>query len=173
LKRKLLTTAILGGVAALLVMFAAPSYRQGEPSLAGKTAPTFSFVLDGQPANLTDLRGKVVVLNFWASWCPPCVEETASLNRLQQQIAPLGATVLGVSLDDDEAAYRKFVQDQHVSFPVYRDTSQKVAASYGTYMYPETYLIDRNGKIVRKIIGAQDWVSPDMLAYFHNLLTKN
>jgi len=158
---------------AVLGFFTFPHYRQGESSVAGKTAEDFSLDLNKKPARLSDLRGNVVVLNFWASWCGPCVEETPSLIALQQRIASRKGVVLGVSIDDDEAAYEKFLRDQHVDFPTYRDPSKKIAADYGTSMWPETYIIDRKGKIARKIIGPQDWNSPDMLAYFDALLGQN
>ncbi len=171
--RKALTVVVLAGVAALLFLFAHSSFRQGEPSEAGRPAPDFSFTLNGQPERLSSLRGKVVVLNFWATWCPPCQDELPSLNRLQAKLAPLGATVLGVSVDEDGAAYRQFLQQYHVTFPTYRDPSKRIPASYGTYMYPETYIIDPEGRIARKIIGAQDWTSPDILAYLQSLAGAN
>jgi len=159
-------------VAALLLLFASPSYRQGEPSVAGRPASDFSFQLDGKPARLADLRGKVVVLNFWATWCPPCVEEMPSLNRLNQQVRPQGVIVLGVSVDEDPAAYEKFLRDNNITFPTYRDPSRKIAERYGTFMYPETYIIDRRGRIARKIIGAQRWDQPDHFAYLQTLLAS-
>jgi thiol-disulfide isomerase/thioredoxin len=118
---------ILGGFAGALVvlyLFAMPTYRQGEPSVAGKMAPDFALQLDGKSIHLSDLRGKVVVLDFWASWCPPCVEETPSLIALQRDISARGGMVLGVSLDDDQAAYEKFIKDQGINFPTYLDTSK-------------------------------------------------
>src|SRR3984957_13352332 len=90
----------LGLGVAVLLLFALPSYRQGEASIAGKTANDFAFTLDGKSRRLSELRGKVVVLNFWATWCPPCVEEAPALNRLQRHIEPLGGTILGVSIDE-------------------------------------------------------------------------
>ena len=101
---------------AILVVFVMPSYRQGEASMAGKTARDFDIQLDGKPAHLSDLKGKVVVLNFWATWCPPCVEETPALNGLQQRIASRGGVVLGVSVDEDETAYQKFLKDNGIVF---------------------------------------------------------
>ncbi|HEY2351730.1 MAG TPA: TlpA disulfide reductase family protein [Candidatus Acidoferrum sp.] len=156
--------------AGILVLFAMPSYRQGEASIAGKPAMDFPITLAGKSEHLADLKGKVVVLNFWATWCPPCVEETPSLNRLQKYIDSRGGMVLGVSVDDDDAAYEKFLKDQAVIFPTYRDTTKKSAADYGTSMYPETYIIDRRGKIARKFVGPQQWDSPEMLAYFDAVL---
>ena len=168
--RKLPAWGGLAGAAAILLVFAMPTYRQGEASIAGKTAPDFAVTLDGKPGQLSDLRGKVVVVNFWATWCPPCVEETPALNRLQRRIASRGGVVLGVSVDEDTAAYEKFLRDQQVAFPTYRDPSKKIPLGYGTSIYPETYIVDRKGRIARKVIGPQQWDSPDMIRYFDALL---
>jgi len=121
---------------------------------------------------LADLRGQVVLVDFWASWCPPCVDEAPSLNALQQRIASRGGTVLGVSIDDDESAYQTFLKTYQVSFPTFRDPSKKIETDYGTSMIPETYVIDRNGKIDRKLVGAQDWTSPEMMAYLDSVLNE-
>ncbi len=173
MKHKILGPAAMIAAAAILYAFATPSFRQGEPSLAGRRAKDFALQLDGHDARLADLRGKVVVLNFWASWCPPCLEETQSLNRLQQQIAPHGGVVLGISVDEDAVPYKKFLEDQHVVFPTYRDPSKKIAQNYGTGMYPETYLIDRQGRLARKIVGPQDWQSPQIMGSIQVLLNQN
>ena len=117
MRNRIFSGAVLVAVMLLLFVFASPSYRQGEAGIAGKVAPEFSFTLNGRPATLASLRGKIVVLNFWATWCPPCVEETPSLNHLQSTIGPLGGVVLGVSVDEDAAAYEQFLRDQHVVFP--------------------------------------------------------
>ncbi|HVB32871.1 MAG TPA: TlpA disulfide reductase family protein [Patescibacteria group bacterium] len=165
-KRRILSYLGLAGAAALLAVFAVPSFRAGKPSIAGRTAPAFSFTLDGQPTNLRAYRGKIVVLNFWATWCPPCVAETASLEHMYALLKPLGITVLGVSVDEDGNAYHRFLQAHGITFPTYRDANKKIPLSYGTVMYPETYIIGRNGKIERKLIGEQTWDSPHMLDYF-------
>src|SRR6202451_1537053 len=145
LKRKLNTGVVLAFIAGLIFLFARSDYRQGEPSLRGKPAKDFALTLDGKPAHLSDLRGKVVVLNFWATWCPPCVEEIGALNALQAKLAPLGATVRGVSMDEDDDAYQKFLREHNVPFPNFRDPSKKIAESYGSVMYPETYIIGPDG----------------------------
>jgi cytochrome c biogenesis protein CcmG, thiol:disulfide interchange protein DsbE len=173
MKRKVFTGVTLGAVAGLLVLFASPSYKEGQASPAGSAAKPFSFQMDGKQVALSDLRGKVVILNFWATWCPPCVDETPSLVALQRQIAPKGATVIGIDLDDDPKAYTRFVQTYGLDFPTYRDPSRKIAEEYGTYMYPETYIIDRRGRIARKIVGGQDWTSPQMTAYLDSILSTN
>jgi cytochrome c biogenesis protein CcmG, thiol:disulfide interchange protein DsbE len=175
--RRLLTWGVLVFAIGLVIVFAMPSYRQGEASLAGKTPKDFTFDFGGKPSHLSDLRGKVVVLNFWASWCPPCVEEAPSLNRLHQYIESRNALVLGVAADEDPQAFTKFIVDQSLKFPTYRDPATKehaspIAISYGTVMIPETYVIDRRGKIARKVIGAQKWDSPQMRAYLDSLLAQ-
>src|SRR5215475_10677960 len=100
LRRALVWTGLALGLT-LLILFALPSYRQGEASIAGKTAEDFSLTIDGKTLRLSHYRGKVIVLNFWASYCQPCVEEAPSLNRLQQYIEPRGGTILGISLDPE------------------------------------------------------------------------
>jgi cytochrome c biogenesis protein CcmG, thiol:disulfide interchange protein DsbE len=167
--RKVFTGITLGAVAGLLIIFAVPSYDNGEASVAGSVAKPFSFALDGKPMKLSDMRGKIVFLNFWATWCPPCVDETPSLIALQKEIAPHDATVLGVSVDVDSQAYHQFLQDHKIDFPTFRDPSAKIATAYGTHMWPETYIIGRNGRIVRKFIGEQDWTSAEMTAYINSL----
>jgi len=163
---------VLAFIAGLIFLFARPSYRQGEASLRGRPAKDFQLTLDNKPAHLSDLRGKVVLLNFWATWCQPCVDEAPALNALQQRIAPLGGMILGVSVDDDASAYDSFLKAYGVDFPTYRDPSKRIALDYGTTMYPETYVINRDGKLDRKIIGPQDWTSPEMMAYLTNVLNE-
>jgi cytochrome c biogenesis protein CcmG/thiol:disulfide interchange protein DsbE len=175
--RKIATWGVVLAALGVLLLFATPSYRQGEASIAGKTAEDFALEISGKPGHLSDLQGKVVVLNFWATWCPPCVEETPALNHLQKYIAARNGVVLGVAADEDAAAYEKFLRDQAVVFPTYRDPATKdnhspIAQIYGTSMYPETYVVDRHGKIARKIIGFQQWDSPEMFAYFDAVLGR-
>jgi cytochrome c biogenesis protein CcmG, thiol:disulfide interchange protein DsbE len=173
LLRKVTAWGSMGFAFFVLAFFTLPHYRQGESSVAGKTAQDIPLKIDNKPGKLSDLRGKVVVLNFWATWCPPCVEETPSLVELQKRIAARNGVVLGVSIDEDGAAYQKFIVDHGINFPTSWDPSKRSALDYGTVMYPETYIIDRKGKIARKIIGPQDWNSADMTAYFDDLLGQS
>jgi peroxiredoxin len=168
--KKILVWLAVAAAFTVLALFAMPSYRQGEASIAGKPAENFAMEVAGKPEHLADYKGKVVVLNFWATWCPPCVDEAPSMNRLQKYIASRNGVILGGSIDEDPAAYAKFLQDYGVNFPTFRDPSKKISLDYGTSIIPETYIIDRHGKIARKIIGEQQWDSPEMLAYFDALL---
>lgn len=141
--------------------------------MAGKRADDFALDLAGKPAHLSDLHGKVVVLNFWFAQCPPCVQETPSLNRLQNYLAGRGGMVLGVSVDETAEEYQRFLTAQNVTFATFRDPSKKIAGDYGTTVYPETYIIDRRGRIARKLVGLQQWDSPQMLAYFDSILGRS
>jgi len=172
LKRKLKTGLVLVFLVALLYLFARPDYRQGEASLRGRPAKDFPLTLDGKPARLSDLRGRVVLLNFWASWCPPCVDEAPALDQLQQRMRTQGGTILGISIDEDHNAYEQFLRTYNVDFPTFRDPSRRISLDYGTVMIPETYVIDRNGRIDRKIVGPQDWTSPGMRAYIDSVLNE-
>ena len=167
--RKASAWVVVAFCALVVVLFSRPMYRQGEPSVAGKTAEDFPTEIDGKPGHLSDLRGKVVVLNFWATYCAPCVEEMPSLNRLQKYIESRNAVVLGASVDEDSDAYQKFVRDMGITFPTCREP-RKLSLDYGSPLIPDTYIIDRRGKIARKFYGPQQWDSPDMLAYFDAIL---
>ncbi len=131
----------------------------------GDQATNFSITAsDGKEYSIRNFHGKVLVLNFWASWCKPCVDEMPSLNRFAADLKQQGVTVLGVSVDHDEAKYKKFLKAANIQFPVYRDAKADIPASYGTFKYPETYIIDKNGKVLEKIIGEKVWVDPEVIA---------
>ncbi len=141
--------------------------RGSHPQRLGTEAPTFRISDGTESLNLEKLRGRVVVLNLWATWCAPCVEELPSLLALQKQLPQLA--VVGVSTDDDEQVYRRFLKQHDVTLTTVRDADGRINALYGTVQIPETYIIDRNGVLRRKFIGAQDWTNPQMLAYLEHL----
>jgi cytochrome c biogenesis protein CcmG, thiol:disulfide interchange protein DsbE len=118
---------------------------------------------------LSQFKGQVVVLNFWATWCPPCIEEMPSLVQMQQRMKDKGVTVLAVSVDADDGSYRRFLRDHGVNLLSVRDADQRSSSLYGTFKFPETYVIDRNGVVRRKFIGAVDWTEPDVIEYLGKL----
>ena len=140
----------------------------GRPPRIGETAPDFTISDAQRTVTLSQLRGKPVLLNFWASWCAPCVEEMPSLLQLQKQMGDK-ATVLAISLDSDDSAYKQFVRDHNVDLLTVRDPKQISNTLYGTFKFPETYVIDKNGVIRRKFIGAVDWTNPEILDYVNKL----
>src|SRR5471030_917424 len=137
--------------------------------VAGDTAPEFTITADnGRTVSVPGFGGKLLILNFWASWCPPCVEETPSLSQFAQAYEGKGVVVMGVSVDKDEKLYRAFLQKFHPGFLTARD--RKIHEDYGTFAYPETYIIDSQGKVLRKIAEAVDWTNPEMTKFIDSLL---
>ena len=137
----------------------------------GDSAPDFSITADnGRTITNSNFGGKLLVLNFWATWCPPCIEEIPSLDEFQRRFAKSGVVVLGISVDSDEDVYRKFLSRARVSFLTARDPAKKINAEYGTLKFPETYIIDANGKVLRKIISNQDWMSERVIKDMESLL---
>jgi cytochrome c biogenesis protein CcmG/thiol:disulfide interchange protein DsbE len=163
---KLLVLAVI--VAASL--FFALRQRPPHPVAIGEAAPDFTLrTLTSTPISLRDFRRQVVVLNFWATWCAPCVEEAPGLERFAQQMRDQGVTVLGVSVDQDAEALQKFVAETRLSFRIARDPDQAVASRYGTFKFPETYILDRDGKVAEKFIGAVDWQDPRVVGFVQEL----
>jgi len=120
--------------------------------------PDFSVpALSSGSVDLKSYRGQIVVLNLWATWCPPCVEETPSLVQFAEKMKAQGVVVLGISVDEDSNALQNFVQENHISYPVGRDPDRSLSARYGTVQFPETYILDRRGRVAEKVIGATDW----------------
>jgi cytochrome c biogenesis protein CcmG, thiol:disulfide interchange protein DsbE len=157
----------------LLIVFAllalSACYGGSRPPRIGSNAPDFTVQDSGRTVSLGQLRGQIVVLNFWATWCAPCVEEVPSLVEMQRRMKDKGVTVLAVSVDVDDNAYHQFLKDYKVNLLSVRDASQKSNAIYGTFKFPETYIIDRNGVMRRKFIGAVDWTEPEITDFLGKL----
>ena len=144
---------ILGGA-----VYFALRQRQARPLAIGDSAPNFS--VPAFPSGSLDLKnyhGQIVVLNLWATWCPPCVEETPSLVQFEEKMRDRGVRVLSISVDEDPKALQDFIQKNHISYPVGRDPDRSLSARYGTFQFPETYILDRQGRVAEKVIGAIDW----------------
>jgi len=163
-------SVVPGSIAiALLVLALSGCYSGTRPPRIGAAAPDFTVRDTDRTVTLSQLKGQVVVLNFWATWCPPCIEEMPSLVQMQQRMKAKGVTVLAVSVDVDDGNYRRFLKDHNVNLLSVRDADQKSNNLYGTFKFPETYVIDRNGVVRRKFIGAVDWTEPDVIDYLGKL----
>jgi peroxiredoxin len=124
----------------------------------GDHAPEIRLpAVDGRTVSLADYRGKVVLVHFWATWCPPCVEEIPTLERFYKQVYGSDIEVLAVSVDDSADVLKAFLEKNDVHFPVLRDPGRETAGSYGTLKFPETYVIGRDGMVRYKVIGPLDW----------------
>jgi cytochrome c biogenesis protein CcmG/thiol:disulfide interchange protein DsbE len=153
----------------IIIVVLSGCYGGSRPSRVGSAAPDFTVRDSDRTVTLSQLRGQVVVLNFWATWCPPCVEELPSLMRMQQRMKSRGVTVLAVSVDADESIYRRFLKDHDVNLLTVRDPDQKSCGLYGTFKFPETYIVDRSGVVRRKFIGAVDWTEPEVVDFLGRL----
>ncbi len=137
----------------------------------GDEAPDFAVTTNaGKRITPSDFGGKLLVLNFWATWCPPCIEEMPSLNEFAQQLAPQGVVVLGVSVDKNESADQRFLQQARPAFQMARDASADIPSEYGSFKWPETYIIDTTGKVRQKHIGPKNWMSPQIVSEVKALL---
>jgi cytochrome c biogenesis protein CcmG, thiol:disulfide interchange protein DsbE len=154
--------------ALVCVVFLAACNSGSHPPRIGSPAPEFTITDSQRTVALNQFQGKPVLLNFWATWCPPCIQEMPSLVQLQKQLGDK-VTIIAVSEDDDDSAYKQFVRDHNVDLLTVRDSGQKANGLYGTFKFPETYVIDRTGKIVRKFIGAQEWTSPEIVDYLKKM----
>ena len=161
MKKGSLLRFTLLGVPLAGVLFFGVTEKLDRPVRAGEAAPAFALEsLQGEPVELSRYRGRVVVLNFWATWCPPCVTEMPSLERLSK--LDNNVTVLTVSVDRDLGILRKFVAEHGLTLAVARDPERRLAVRYGTYKYPETYILGPNGQVHDKIVGAVDWDQPNL-----------
>lgn len=151
------------GIAALFLLFAGilHSALRETAVLPGDTAPGFTARQFG---------AKLLAVNFWATWCAGCVAEIPSLNHMQTELGREGIAVLAISVDDDEPAYREFLARRPVVFRTMRSGGQEIEQKFGTVQIPETYLIDRNGRVVEKLVGAQIWDSAAMIGHLRSLL---
>jgi len=156
---------------ALCGLLATACDRGSHPTRIGSSAPQFAVSDGTQTVDLANLRGHVVVLNFWATYCIPCIEELPSLQAMQRRMPQV--TVVAISSDEDAGVYRQFLADNHVDFLTVRDPSTRIQHLYGTIKIPETYVIDQRGGLRRKFVSAQDWTSPEILDYLGKLSRLN
>lgn len=159
----------------VLLLFAFPGCKKKElPAVQGNPAPDFTLKdLAGREGKLSELRGKVVVLNFWATWCPPCREEIPSMMRLNQAMAGKPFQMVAVSIDEGgQAAVEGYFKQSGTALPALLDTDQKVSKRFGLTGVPETFIIDKKGVILKKVVGAMDWSDPMVIRYLNDLAMK-
>jgi len=139
----------------------------------GGAAPDFTVKdLDGKDLKLSSLKGSVVLVNFWATWCPPCKEEIPSMIKLNQAMAGKAFKMLAISIDEGgKEAVDSFFKGRR-DLPTYLDTEAKASQLYGTTGVPETFIVDKQGIIRKKIVGGMDWSAPDVISYLDELLKK-
>lgn len=170
MKRALLVAAVLGAVVTGSLS-AAPVVE--EAPKVGYRAPRFKLAdLQGKPLGLGELEGKVVLLNFWASWCAPCVEEMPALRQLQAAMPATSFTVVALAQDIESADVSKFLKDHPVNFPVALDEDNDIARTYKVRGLPVTFLLDKKGQIVEKVMGPKAWHEGEWRAKIEALVKK-
>ena len=166
-RRGLRIALVTGGLGVALLLGVVLLARRGP-----KLAPDFAVTdLSGRTVRLSALRGKVVLLNLWTTWCAPCVEEMPSMERLWTSLKSDDFALLAVSQDEDgRRAVEPFVAKMKLSFPVFLDPEHEVGDRYGVWGYPETFVIDRNGRVVERVIGPRDWATPESVGALRALI---
>ena len=144
-----------------------PGPQPGEP-VPGFTLPD----LTGRPVDVSALGGRVILLNFWATWCAPCRDEMPSLEKLHAALDEKGLSVVAVSVDERFSDIEEFVDAYDLTFTILHDEGNKVARSYQTFKFPETYIIDRDGRLKSKVVGPRDWVAPSVIRDLVALLNE-
>jgi peroxiredoxin len=166
-RRQLLTWVGVGAAAAFSLWIALRLPRIARVGVA----PNFVLPdLKGDAVRMADLRGKVVLLNLWATWCPPCVDEMPTLEELSKKMAGRDFVLLAISEDEEPSRVAPWVRKRGFTFPVLLDERGKVGAELGISGYPETFIIDRRGRIVHHHIGYRDWAEPGIVLALKNLL---
>jgi cytochrome c biogenesis protein CcmG/thiol:disulfide interchange protein DsbE len=153
--RYILVFATIAGVIGILAYGFTKDPRNIPSPVVGRQAPEFELrLLDGTLVRLSDYRGRVVFLNFWASWCPPCRAEARLLEAAFRIYRDRDVVFLGVNIQDTEEGARRFIEEFGITYPNGRDSQSRIAIDYGVYGIPETFFIDREGRITYKHIGA-------------------
>jgi peroxiredoxin len=136
----------------------------GPPPVLGRgaEAPDFELprLMEAPPVSIAALRGQVVLLNFWATWCKPCEEEMPAMERLYRELGPRGFELVAISVDDDSGPVKAFRERLDITFPIALDPEQKSTRLYQTMGFPESVLVDREGNIVERYVGPRDWDHP-------------
>ncbi len=148
----------------------------GRPLLGkGVTAPNFTLPdFENKIVTLSDYKGKVVLLNIWATWCPPCVAEMPSMEKLYQELKDEGFEILAVSVDESGAKeVIPFMKKHKLTFLALTDTKGDIKSLYQTTGVPESFIIGKDGIIVEKVIGPRDWATPAAIRFFRNLIRAN
>ena len=164
-------------VAAVVIMFALKQnnpYLKFSPLRVGQPAPDFTLPgLDGRMVSLSDYRGHVVLVNVWATWCPPCVDEMPSMEKLYRELKGENFEILAVSIDaPGKKTVAPFMKKFNLSFPALMDPDGTIKTLFQTTGVPESFIINQEGILIEKVIGPKNWATPPVVGFFRNLLQR-
>jgi peroxiredoxin len=173
----ILVVLLIAGLLVLLLLNRKKSYDNSVEQAGikiGLPAPDFTFPgIDGKMVSLSDYRGKVVLVNIWATWCPPCVHEMPSMEKLYQKLRGEDFEILAVSIDSlGVKAVAPFMKKYKLTFPALIDSAGTIRIDYRTTGVPESFIINKDGILVKKFIGPLDWAQPEVLRFFRDLIQK-
>ena len=175
MRRLMLIVLVLLVVCGAVYLYTAgnsrPTYAPVKAVAPGSPAPDFQLEdNNGNQVSLADLRGKVVLVNFWATWCPPCRAEMPSMEKLNNAMAGEDFVMLAINVEaNGRLSVAEFLKETPHTFPILYDEQGVVQQLYGVYKFPESFVITKNGMIDDKVIGAIDWAHPETIAYFKGL----
>jgi peroxiredoxin len=172
------TILVMVAVSALVVLFLLRqnnSYLKFSPLETGRPAPNFTLPgLDGKIVRLSDHKGHVVLVNIWATWCPPCVDEMPSMEALYQELKDENFEILAISIDaTGTETVARFMKKFNLSFPALMDPGGTIKSVYQTTGVPESFIISKQGILVEKIIGPRNWADPEVVRYFRDLIKRD
>jgi len=164
--------SILRCVACCLLFLAPAASAAADLKLwSGGPTPALALKdLDGRPHQLSDYRGSVVLVNFWATWCAPCRDEMPSIQALKEKLAGKPFVVLAVNLDEPEPRIRKFLSQMKVDFTILRDSEKRAAKAWNARILPASYIVGRNGRVRYTLVGEIDWANEHVVARISELL---
>lgn len=138
------------------------------------SAPDFTLQdLEGKGHSLSDLKGTVVFLNFWATWCPPCRAEMPSMQAINEELGDENFTMVGINLQEDKGTVEEFLKNNGYTFPIWLDTNGRVGSGiYGVQGIPTTYIIDKEGLIVARLVGTREWNTPEFKGLLRDLINS-
>jgi thiol-disulfide isomerase/thioredoxin len=174
--RNLILVVVIALVGASVYLVSSSSSRPPSEMIksvvAGDLAPDFQLEdTKGNKVSLSELRGKIVMVNFWATWCPPCIEEMPSMERLNEALGGDDFVMLAINTEQNgRAVVPAFLEKTPYTFPILYDDKGDVQKHYGVFKFPESFIVGKDGKVVEKIIGPLDWSSLKTITYLQGLI---